>query len=221
MGGDDKMSDKQILLPSTAGWYGATEVGSRVYVMDGSRPRLLERKPLLVGEWLPRSGEEPHGPLSVPARVLCVILGITYETFLCLFDRLNILKRWTEGKPPRASTLRVMASDLGFSGVPIILLGRSVCQALEFPLTNYIWGELDKIPTIAVPHPRGEDPAYDDVNERLRVRKILERTLLYHGRIFKIGDWPDGNGSLVMVDGEAWGDAARRLKHKTKTGAEK
>ena len=216
------MAKKQTLLPSVSGWYGATDLDSKVHVIDGSRPRLLERKPLLIGEWPPKSGEGPQGPLSArPARTLCAILGITYETFLCLFDWLNILKRWTEGKPPRVSTLRVMASDLGFSGVPIILLGRRVCQALEFPLTNYIWGELDKIPTIAVPHPRGENSAYDDVNERLRVRKILERTLLYHGRIFKIGDWPDGNGSLVMVDGEAWGDAARRLKHKTKTGVEK
>lgn len=218
------MSDKQMLMPSLSGWYSATEPDSKVYVMDGCRPRLLERKPLLVGEWPPRSGEEPHGPLSAkPARVLCAILGITYETFLCLFNRINLLKHWMGDKPPRISTLRVMALDLELLGEPIVLLGHLACQVMGFPLVNYQWDALGQVPAVAIPDPNnsrklGHASLHLYSSERQHVRDILERALLYHGKIFRVGDWPNGTGSMIQVHrGTVWGDAARRLKHKTKT----
>ncbi|MCI0658642.1 MAG: hypothetical protein L0170_16440, partial [Acidobacteria bacterium] len=100
--------------------------------MDGARPRKLERLPLLVGEWLPKSGEGPHGPLSArPAYVLAGILGVTYETFLCLFDRANLLKYWASERPPQMASLRVMATHLSDPppGIPMVLLGRRVSSA--------------------------------------------------------------------------------------------
>lgn len=212
------MSDKQILLPSTCGWYGPTEPGSRVEVMDGARPRMLERKPLLVGEWPPLSGEGPHGPLSArPAWVLCAILGITYETFLCLFDRVNLLKYWMGEKSPRMSTLRMLSSSLELAGEPIVLLGRRICQALGFPPANYHWDTLGQVPTVAIPKPTAS-LSYGD--ERQRIRETLERALLYHGKLFRVGEYPNGTGSLIMMSGALWGDAARRLRHRTRKQVE-
>lgn len=191
--------------------------------MDGSRPRLLERKPLLVGEWPPKTGEGPHGPLSArPAWVLCAILGITYETFLCMFERVNLLRHWRLEKPPRMSSLRFIADGLKLPGAPIVLLGRRVCQALGFPQANYTWDTMGDVPCVAIPHPSGKNLVYNHADERIRVKEVLERSLLYHGKLFRVGDWPDGTGSLVMIrTGSIWGDAARRKRHKSKQEQEK
>ncbi|MCP4201860.1 MAG: hypothetical protein GY769_08000 [bacterium] len=217
-----KMSDEQQpMLPSLSGWYGPTDPGSRVEIMDGARPRLMETKPLLVGEWPPKTGEGPHGPLSArPAWVLCAILGVTYETFLCLFDRVNLLKHWAGEKSPRMSTLKVMAEGFEFRGDPVIFLGRRVCDAVGFVRPNYNWeepGPLDRPWRVAVPHPSGRNLKYNEGNERAMVKAVLERSLLYHGRLFRVGDYPNGNGSMVMLQtGTPWGDAERRLRHRSK-----
>lgn len=215
------MTDKQSLFPSLSGWYSATDPGSKVCVMDGSRPRLLERKPLLIGEWPPKLGEGLHGPLSArPAWVLCAILGITYETFLCLFSRINLMNYWKGWNPPRVSTLRFMATGLELAGEPIILLGRRVCQAYGFSRFNYQWGTLDQVPTVAIPHPTSRK--LKQASERQQVRETLELALLYHGKIFRVGDWPNGTGSMIQIQrGVCWGDAARRLRHRANTGAKK
>lgn len=212
------MIDDQLVLPSLAGWYGPTEPGSPVYVMDGSRPRRLEERPLLIGEWPPKTGEGPHGPLSArPAHVLAGILGVTYETFLCLFERVNLLKHWASEKPPRAASLKMMASQLGdrLPGAPIVLLGRRAAKAFEFPFSFYEWSSLGMATCVSVPHPSGRNLMYNSAVERRKVGDALRRALLYHGKIFRIGDYPHGQGSMVMIQrGEVWGDAKRRLSHR-------
>lgn len=212
------MDEKQQFLPSLAGWYGPTEPGAEVRVMVGARPRILETKPLLVGEWPPKTGEGPYGPLSArPARVLSAILGITYETFLCMFDRVNLLKWWAGEKPPGVPALRAIASGFTLNdGCPIILLGRRVCQAFGFTSGYYYWSDFGQKPCVAIPHPSGLNRLYNHVTTRTQVQDVLHRALLYHGKVFRVGDYPHGQGSLIMIQrGKVWGDAASRLKHRS------
>lgn len=213
------MSD-QLVLPSLAGWYGPTEPGSSVYVMDGSRPRKLEHRPVLIGEWPPKTGEGPHGPLSArPAHVLSGILGVTYETFLCLFERVNLLKHWASGSPPRAASLRLMALQLGdtLPGAPVIFLGRRVAKAFGFESDFYNWSFIGAADSVSVPHPSGRNLMYNSTVERTKVGDALREALLYHGKLFRIGDYPHGHGSMVMIQrGDVWGDGERRLKHRAK-----
>lgn len=214
------MTDRQLVLPSISGWYGPTEVGSTVYAMDGSRPRRLERRPLLIGEHLSVTGEGPHGPLSArPSYVLAGILGVTYETFLCLFDRVNLLKHWASRKLPLPASLRVMAGHLSDPppGEPVILLGRRVAVAFGIEQKFHEWACIGRstTPCVVVPHASGGRSATPA--ERARVGEAMRRALLYHGKVFRVGDYPHGTGSMVMIQhGEVWGDAGRRLKHRTK-----
>lgn len=217
----------QLVLPSLSGWYGPTEPGSPVYSMDGSRPRRLETLPLLIGEWPPKTGEGPYGPLSArPAHVLAGILGVTYETFLCLFERANLLKYWVSERPPRIASLRVMAGHLSDPppGAPVIMLGRRVARAFEFKHEFYDWAQVgikSSTPCVVVPHPSGKNLMYNDAAERERVGDALRKALLFHGKVFRVGEYPHGNGSLVMMQrGDVWGEAKRRLKHKAKDGEE-
>lgn len=70
---------------------------------------------------------------------------------------------------------------------------------------------------VSIPQPDSGNLLYKHDEERRQVREILERVLLYHGKIFRVGDWPNGTGSMIQIQrGDVWGDAARRLKHKTK-----
>lgn len=185
-------------------------------MMDGSRPRKMDHKPLLVGEWPPKSGEGPHGPLSArPAHVMAGLLGITYETFLCLFDRVNLLKWWAGERPPRMSSLKVIADGFPMPGAPIVLLGRRVASAMGFEEGFYSWGTLSIADCVVIPHPSGRNLMYNDPAERMKVGDVLREALLFHGKIFRVGEYPHGQGSLVMIQrGNVWGDAERRLRHR-------
>ena len=209
-----------LVLPSVSGWYGPTEPGWPVCVMDGARPRKLTKKPLLVGASLHKAQSKKLGPLSGDiARNLSLTLGVTYETFLCLFDRVNLLSAWKEEFMPRMSTLRLLAAQLGDepNGVPVIYLGRRVAEAFGFFKRRYEWDRDATPPSVAIADPQRVRPERNtsDLEAVVKIGDVLREALLYHGRLFRIGDYPNGRGSMVMIQrGAVWGDAARRLKHR-------
>lgn len=212
------MPNTKVLLPSLSGWYGVTEPGSKVAVMDGSRPRTMEKKPVIFAEEL-KAEQGPHGDLSGKiSRSLAGTMGVTYETFLCLFDRVNLLRHWEENRPPELSSLKVMAESCGRTGnywsrgEPLLLMGGRVIEAFGFGISEwYEWSFLGEIPCVAIPHLTHLNPTM-----RQMAQAVLERALLYHGKIFRVGQWPNGDGSMVMISGEVWGDAERRLRHRAK-----
>lgn len=205
------MREQKVLLPSVAGWYGPTDPGSRVHVMDGSRPRPLDPAPMLVGECLaPHEG--PHGELSgKPARTLAGVFGVTYETFLCLFARKNLLKYWRAKQPPGVSALRAMSEGFAFNGCPLVFIGRRVADALEFREEFYFWAKCGTADAVVIPNLSRAKPI-----TKKKIAQVLREALLYHGKVFRIGDYPHGDGSYVMLQGPVWGDAERRLKHRAK-----
>lgn len=205
---------KQILMPSLSGWYGPTEPGSRVQVLDGARPRVLIKKPLIVGAKKRGPGDGVHGQLSgATAYFFATILGITYETFLCLFERRNLLTWFASDEEPRQSILNLAASNMGDHppGEPMILLGQPVAMAFDVDLEFYEWGAARQCPCAVIPTENG----YSKAEDREKALRCLREAILYHGKIFRVGDYPHGKGSLVMIQtGEVWGDAAERLKHR-------
>lgn len=208
---------EKLLMPSLSGWYGPTDPGARVAIMDGSRPRTMERKPVILGEEL-KAEQGPHGDLSGRiSRSLAAALGVTYETFLCLFDRVNLLRHWAANKLPEAASLKVMASGYECRGEPLILVGTQVAAAFKFEAITHVyeWEKLGQAWAVVIPTPgkmwHSDDPT------KLQIGEVLERALLYHGKVFRVGQWPNGDGSMVMIGkGEVWGNAAERLKHKAK-----
>lgn len=209
------MSNKKILLPSIVGWYGPSQPDSTVAVMDGSRPRTMKMKPVILGEEL-KADQGPHGDLSGRlSRSLAGALGVTYETFVCLFDRVNLLRHWAANRAPSVSSLKVMAGGNESKGEPLIFVGQRVAYAFDFEGRWFEWSKLGQVWAVVIPTP-GKMWHPDDPN-KLRIGGVLERALLYHGKVFRVGQWPDGDGSLVMISkGEVWGDAAERSKHKAK-----
>ncbi len=209
-----------LILPGVSGWYGPTEPGWTTWVMDGARPRRLDTKPLLVGLSLREARSERFGALSGEiARKLSLILGITYETFLCLFERVNLLSKWPEDFVPRRATLKLLAAQLGDRppGVPVVYLGRRTADAFGHYNREYEWNRDGDVPAVALRNPDRIAPLSSELDAITPIADALRDALLYHGRLFRVGDYPNGRGSMVMIQkGSVWGDAARRLKHRSR-----
>lgn len=196
------------------GLWAPTPPNSPVFVTDGTRPHKLGLKPLLVGAEL-RQPVGPWGPLvGRPMVELAALFGTSIETFLCLFDRTNFLRHWTPSHYPRESSAKVIAEDQKLRGSPLIFLGESPARAFGYGLTYFTWEGLRGKPATMIPslgaraYLRGEAVA--------RTAKVLREALLYHGRTFRIGEYPYGYGAeLVVTEGDIWGEAASRQRHKT------
>lgn len=200
------------IRPAISGWYGPTPSGSSVYSLDGSRPRKLTRVPLIVGEWL------YYEPQSSAVETFAPLLGVTLESFVCMFRVENVLRHWDNDTRPMDVSLRVLADGFPLPGEPVIFLGRRVAEAFGHEGDHFKWARTDfdgepGKPATVLPAP-GEDR---QSGQAASMERTLRSSLLYHAKMFRIGDYPHGRGSLVMIQhGEVWGDAARRLRHKAK-----
>ncbi len=127
----------------------------------------MQTKPLLVGESNPYGSDPCYALYPAPDgcsghRLAVLILGMSRQSYLESFDRINLVSG-----PWRIREARESASTL--IGRRLILLGAKVCSAFGVAFTPFMVGDAG----LVLPHPSGLNRMWQEKGSVERARKAV------------------------------------------------
>ncbi len=138
-------------------------------------------KPLIIGE---APGKNGDASMPCEGRIgarLASCAGITFDEYLDLFDRVNLLDEQPQDAPKGMAFNVKLAGkvahqmELTMPRWPfILLLGKRVAAAFKFTSVNYFQQvAIDGIPTWVVPHPSGVNRWWNSFDNELQMIRFM------------------------------------------------
>ncbi len=133
-------------------------------------------RPVLLGMNNPHREGDPLSPDATAGRRLFGLSGLSRETYLEAFERVNLIdaRQWCPGAA-REAAQRLRSR---VRGRQVLVLGRLVWQALGLPRGASWLAAVNSHGAhwTLVPHPSGRNLILNDKAMRLRVRRCLMRS---------------------------------------------
>lgn len=144
----------------------------------------MQRRLLLIGQ-APGRGGDPSRPLEGRiGRRLAEMIGVSFDEYLLIAERTNLLTEWTgkkgKGDSWDALAARERASELRqvFPGRVAVLLGRNVARAFGLGDLEWLaWMDFCEGAVGAIPHPSGIVIWWNDPANRSRAFEFLREAL--------------------------------------------
>lgn len=132
----------------------------------------------------------PEAPLEGRiGKKLAAMLGCTYEDYLAMSQRFNILPEWPGRRekkgdkfPKAVARMNAQRMEWSFSDCVVLYIGIIVGQTFRFPGSPLEWKTIDapdgKTYRAAVlPHPSGINKWWNDRENKARAEKFMKQTM--------------------------------------------
>lgn len=137
-------------------------------------------KILLIGQAPNRTGNPKAILEGRLGRKIADLCGITFDEYVELFDRINILDCWPgkSGKGdvfPKAEAARQAMRIKIHERDCVVMLGQGVARSFGIKAEFLRWTFLGSTRVLILPHPSGINRWYNDPQNTRKARKIMHR----------------------------------------------